>query len=348
MPRQPRIEYEGAIYHVMARGDRREAIVQDDKDREMFIKTLGEACQRTGWSVYAWILMDNHYHLVIQTPGANLVAGMKWFQNTYTRRLNTRHKLWGHVFGGRYKAILVEEDEAYLTALIDYVHLNPARAGMVDFEKAKGLLQYRWSSLARGYGLEPKRRDSWLKVKEGLKIFGFRDTTYDRKQFAKHLEERGRAESKRAGKKLPEGQSLQSTMQRGWYWGSQEFRERLLKLLDKKESGNRNYRSSLMMQQSDRQEAEALLEDGFKHFGLNNGARTAVGWKRAHSERVAIAFALHRRTSQPLAWVAQHLDLKSAANASQQVRRLALKQQNPKELRLLPKPMKSWLSRNVD
>jgi putative transposase len=92
----------------MARGDRRESIIGGDKDRRMFIETFGEACEKTGWLVDARVLMSNHYHLVLRTPQANLVAGMRWLQNTYTRRFNVRNQLWGHVFGGRYKAVLVE------------------------------------------------------------------------------------------------------------------------------------------------------------------------------------------------------------------------------------------------
>mgnify|MGYP001224274109 CR=1 FL=1 len=131
MPRQIRIEYPGAIYHVMARGDRREAIFRDGLDRRMFLAVLEDACGRTGWLCHAYVLMGNHYHLVIETPEANLVAGMAWLQNTYTRRHNVRHRLWGHVFGGRYKAVLVDgEDGNYFGTLIDYVHLNPARAGL--------------------------------------------------------------------------------------------------------------------------------------------------------------------------------------------------------------------------
>src|ERR1700731_2336930 len=108
MARQVRIQFQGAVYHVMARGDRKESIIGGDKDRRMFIETLGEACEKTGWLVHAWVLMSNHYHLVLRTPQANLVAGMRWLQNTYTRRFNVRNQLWGHVFGGRYKAVLVE------------------------------------------------------------------------------------------------------------------------------------------------------------------------------------------------------------------------------------------------
>jgi REP element-mobilizing transposase RayT len=108
MPRQVRIEYPGAFYHVMARGDRREGIFIDEKDREMLLRVLAQACGKAGWRVHGWILMDNHYHWLIETPQANLVEGMLWVQNTYTRRFNCRHKLWGHVFGARYKAVLVE------------------------------------------------------------------------------------------------------------------------------------------------------------------------------------------------------------------------------------------------
>ena len=86
MARAVRIEYGGAFYHVMARGNRRERIFRGEADRLLFYQTLGEACERTGWRVHAWVLMSNHYHLMVETPEANLVAGMRWLQNTFTRR----------------------------------------------------------------------------------------------------------------------------------------------------------------------------------------------------------------------------------------------------------------------
>ena len=88
MARKLRVEYPGAIYHVMNRGDRREPIFKDDRDRENFLATLGEACAKTGWQVHALCLMPNHFHLVVETPQSNLVAGMKWFLGTYTSRFN--------------------------------------------------------------------------------------------------------------------------------------------------------------------------------------------------------------------------------------------------------------------
>ena len=106
MARKLRVEYPGAIYHVMNRGDRREPIFQDDADRRRFLETLGEACGKTEWQIHAYCLMGNHFHLVVETPKANLVAGMKWLLGVYTSRFNRRHKLFGHLFSGRYKALI--------------------------------------------------------------------------------------------------------------------------------------------------------------------------------------------------------------------------------------------------
>jgi putative transposase len=120
MPRQLRLQYPGAMYHVMSRGDRREKIFLNDVDRQDFIKTLAEACQKTGWQVHAYCLMPNHYHLVLETPEPNSVAGMAWLQSTYTIRLNHRHQLFGHVFSGRYKSQLVEgSGSGYLRTACD-------------------------------------------------------------------------------------------------------------------------------------------------------------------------------------------------------------------------------------
>jgi REP element-mobilizing transposase RayT len=98
MARKLRVEYPGAIYHVMNRGDQREPIFRDDKDRQWFIHTLSEACGKTGGWIYAYVLMNNHFHLLLETPEGNLVAGMKWLQSTYTQRYNSRHRVFGHLF----------------------------------------------------------------------------------------------------------------------------------------------------------------------------------------------------------------------------------------------------------
>jgi len=111
MPRPLRIQYSGARYHVMSRGDGREAIFYDDADRVEFLRTLGQACLKTGWQVHAYCLMSNHFHLVLETPQPNLAVGMKWLLATCTQRFNRRHRHWGHLFGGRYKAQLVGAED---------------------------------------------------------------------------------------------------------------------------------------------------------------------------------------------------------------------------------------------
>ncbi len=107
MARKLRVQYPEAIYHVMNRGDRREPIFTDDEDRHLFLQTLGEACDKTDFQVHCWCLMSNHFHLVIETPRANLVEGMKWLLGVYTSRFNHRQKEFGHLFSGRYKALML-------------------------------------------------------------------------------------------------------------------------------------------------------------------------------------------------------------------------------------------------
>jgi REP element-mobilizing transposase RayT len=162
MPRKLRLEYEGTIYHVMSRGDRREPIFKDDADRKRFLETLAECCGKTDWQVHALCLMSNHFHLVVETPKANLVAGMKWFLGTYTARFNRRHKLFGHLFSGRYKSLIVDgSGNGYLRTVCDYVHLNPVRAKLLA--AGQPLHSYRWSSYPL-YLAPPGKRPGWLRV----------------------------------------------------------------------------------------------------------------------------------------------------------------------------------------
>jgi REP element-mobilizing transposase RayT len=134
----------------MNRGDRREPIFTDDQDRTVFLTSLGACCDRTGWEVHALCLMPNHFHLVVETPQPNLAEGMKWLLGVFTRRFNLRHKLLGHLFSGRYKALVVDGSaDGYLKSVCDYVHLNPARARLL--RPHQPLREYRWS---RDVGLD--------------------------------------------------------------------------------------------------------------------------------------------------------------------------------------------------
>jgi len=140
MARPLRIEYPGALYHVTSRGDRQEAIFEGDQDRTAFLNVLGEVISRFRWRCHAYCLMGNHYHLMIETPEGNLTKGMRQLNGVFTQWSNRRHKRSGHVFQGRYKAILVDRD-SYFLELARYIVLNPVRAAMVKHPK-----QWKWSS----------------------------------------------------------------------------------------------------------------------------------------------------------------------------------------------------------
>jgi len=147
MARPLRIEYPGAVYHITSRGNARQDIFLDDTDRIRFLKTAQQAMDRFNWLCYAFCLMTNHYHLLIETVDPTLSRGMRHLNGVYTQRFNRRHQQVGHVFQGRFKAILVEKD-AYLLELSRYIVLNPVRAGMVQAAE-----DYPWSSYAITAGL---------------------------------------------------------------------------------------------------------------------------------------------------------------------------------------------------
>lgn len=140
MTRPLRLQFPGALYHVTSRGDRRERIYCDDTDRIVWLNLLGQACDRYNFLVYSFCQMGNHYHILLETAEGNLSQGMRHLNGIYTQYFNRRHKLVGHLFQGRYKAILVQK-ESYLLELARYVVLNPLRAGMV-----RSLNDWIWSS----------------------------------------------------------------------------------------------------------------------------------------------------------------------------------------------------------
>ncbi|MFY7940881.1 MAG: transposase [Burkholderiaceae bacterium] len=140
MTRPLRLEFAGALYHLTSRGDRREPIYLADDDREDWLAVLALVCERFNWVVHAYCQMTNHYHLLVETVDGNLARGMRQLNGEYTQRFNRRHGVVGHLFQGRYKAILVQK-EAYLLELSRYVVLNPLRAGMVE-----SLNDWPWSS----------------------------------------------------------------------------------------------------------------------------------------------------------------------------------------------------------
>lgn len=215
MARPLRIEFPGALYHVTARGNAQQDIYKDDNDRQLFLKLLGNACERHDWVCHAYCLMDNHYHLLIETATPSLSKGMKYLNGTYTQAFNRCHNRVGHIYQGRYKAILVEK-KSYLLELSRYIVLNPVRAGMVRSAK-----DWKWSSYRSTAGLSDK--ESWLTTDWLLSLFSKR-----RKQAQLSYRE-----FVRQGKNQPKiWQSLKNQI----YLGSEQFVEDMQAKLDPDQS----------------------------------------------------------------------------------------------------------------
>jgi putative transposase len=166
MARPLRIEYDGALYHVTSRGNDRKAIFKDDSDRDLFLNTLARVTERFHWICHGYCLMNNHYHLVIETPDGNLSKGMRQLNGVYTQAFNQRHHRVGHIFQGRFKGILVQKDSHFLE-VCRYVVLNPVRAKAVSHPG-----QWKWSSYRATAGTV--QAQGWLTVDEILGHFGHR------------------------------------------------------------------------------------------------------------------------------------------------------------------------------
>ena len=291
MARKLRVQYPGAIYHVMNRGDHREPIFRSSQDRELFLKTLSEASEKTDWQVHAWCLMRNHLHLVIETPRANLVAGMKWLLGTYTMRFNHRHRLFGHLFSGRYKALPVDASgTGYLKTVCDYVHLNPARARLLP-AKAR-LSTFRWSSYPdylKGRGARP----SWLRVDRLLGEHGIqRDTPAGRAEFERRMELRRAAEDEEEF----------DVLQRGWCVGSEEFRRELLTQMS---AGPEHFGPEI--RQSGEQKAQRRIAEELKRLRWTSA--DLVERAKGDVEKIRVAKILRQETTMTLAWIAQALQM---------------------------------------
>ena len=295
MPRKLRLEYSGAIYHVMNRGDQRENIFRDEEDRRRFLATLGEACAKTEWQVHAYCLMGNHFHLVLETPQANLVAGMKWLLGVYTKRFNIRHKLCGHLFAGRYKALNVDgSGNGYLRTVCDYVHLNPVRAKLIKPRRA--LESFEWSSY--GEYLKPARnRAVWLRVDRLLGERGIpRDTAAGWKEFARQMEQRRQEEE--AGD--------YHEIRRGWCLGSEEFRKELLAATTER-VGRSHYGSE--RQEAGEDKAERLVRHGLKELGW--AEKNLAERRKGDPGKVELARRLRQETTMTLRWIANRLEMGS-------------------------------------
>jgi putative transposase len=211
MARKLRIEFEGAIYHVLNRGNYRRDLFLSPGEAKSFVLALQEAAKTFGWRVQAYAVMRNHYHLALQTPQPNLVDGMHWLQSTFATRFNRLHGERGHLFQGRYQSLLVEDD-ASLARLVNYIHLNPVRAGIVTPEQAAA---FRWSSLGRFVRAD---RFPGLDAADWLRAMGLADDAEGWGVYRERLRQLALdpAEQDRLGF---------AAMSRGWAIGSDSWRK---------------------------------------------------------------------------------------------------------------------------
>jgi putative transposase len=180
MARPLRIEYAGAVYHVTSRGNERKAIFRDDEDREKFFSSLSDLPNRFGVVIHGFVLMGNHYHLLLETPSPNLQRAMQYLNTAYTVYFNRRHHRAGHLLQGRYKAFVIDKD-SYLLSVSRYLHLNPVRAGMVKRPE-----EYPWSSYREYIG--KRKRRGWLTCDWVLEQFS-KNATRARRGYKEFVED---------------------------------------------------------------------------------------------------------------------------------------------------------------
>jgi putative transposase len=292
MPRAPRIEFAGAIYHVMNRGNHLEAIFRDDRDRQRFLETLGEGCQSAGWIIHSFVFMPNHYHLLLETPRPTLVKGMQWLNATYTQRFNSRHRIRGHLFQGRYKALLVDDQTpGYLLTVSDYIHLNPVRAKLTP--TAEDLWRYRWCSAGWLVGTQRGRPD-WLRCE---RLYGELGLGHRHARTPRHYRDY-------LARRVAELEALAESwkpIRRGWCFGSESFTTRMKDTLSGLMTTERRPEtwSGAAVEEVEEERAQRLLQRAVKALGYA-GAAEVRG-----PQRYLVARLLRRRTKVPIGWLTE-------------------------------------------
>lgn len=297
MARNPRIESSDGLYHVINRGNYRGFIFKTEGARTSFQKTLFEACQRSGWRLYAYSILSNHFHLCIGTPKGNLSEGMRWLQATFAGRFHKFRKVNGHLFQGRFKSLVVEPGAHWLS-LINYIHLNPIRAGLAE---PASLASYPWSSLWHfpKRATRPSFMDaSWMDYLEDCE-----DSKGGWIRYQNLLKLRMETESKALAK-------LEKELNSGWCVGSRKFKEALANEYFAKKGLLRMEKKEL--QEFNELQWEKYVKTALAALKLQEdaipGSPYSIRWK------LAIANQLKRNSSVSNAWLSQRLTM-GAPNA---------------------------------
>ncbi|MEO5712714.1 MAG: transposase [Luteolibacter sp.] len=317
MARPLRYEAASAVYHVMARGDGGKNVFEDDKDRFAWTDLLERANGRFGWRTHAWVLIGNHFHLLLETPEPNLVAGMKWILGVYSQGWNRRRGRRGHVFQGRYKSVVVNGEEAdgsYFKIVADYIHLNPVRAGWVGGDTGTKLRSWRWSSFGAYAG---NKIPDWLETGRVLGAFRLSEDARGGKAYAGYLEARAKDR-----KGVVSDEAL-SELRTGWYLGERSFGEKVLEaikgavVIDRKKSsvGGGAARAH------DEAEAERIIVAALAELGAPGDAAGLCGkgiWK---DEKEMVAALVRKRTAMTNRWMAARLGMGPEVSVTRAVRR---------------------------
>lgn len=312
MARQPRVEYAGAAYHVMNRGDRGGRVFLDNLDYELFIAGMGEVCRRTGWQVHAFALLPNHFHWLVETPEANLVAGMKWFLGAYSQGFNGRHGRRGHVFQGRYKASPIQTDSGnYFEIVSAYIHLNPARAGLVSGEPPD-LKMYPWSSYPQ-YLAGKQRKLAWVDVKRVLGNMGLEDDTAGLRSYAEYMDGRLRELTTRSGKRLCKDEWR--PIRYGWCLGDEQFKAEMIEKVGSRMAGKkRESYGGRARQEHDERAAERLVGKGLKALGMKEAE--FLGERKGSLAKCALAWYVHANAMVSHEWISNRLQMGSPLGMS--------------------------------
>ena len=303
MPRTLRIEREGALYHVINRGNYRADIFGSEGARTAFLKCLEEACAKTGWRVHAWGLMSNHYHLALETPKANLVEGMQWLQVTFALRFNRLRQEHGHLFQGRYKSLLVDPDGG-LGPLCHYIHLNPVRAKLCSVE---ALGEWPWTSLR--WLLQPRQRPPWYAVEGFLaEAGGLPDTPAGRKKYLEYLAWVDEDEPARKAMQF-------DRMSQGWVVGSTDFKVAMAQ-------EHRQIAAALAQDSREAPSATEALQQELLGQLLKRARHTRsdlVRTAKMADWKVALAAAMKARTTATNRWLSEQLHMGSLHEVSRRV-----------------------------